>query len=62
MHILIPTDLSPNALNAALYALELYGAEGNTFTLLHCYAMPSHGESILWNLSLIHISEPTRPY
>ena len=49
-HILIPTDFSPNALNAALYALELYGAEGNTFTLLHCYAMPSHGESIMWNM------------
>ncbi|MBK9194682.1 MAG: universal stress protein [Flavobacteriales bacterium] len=45
-----PPDLSSNALNAALYALELYGAEGNTFTLLHCYAMPRHGESILWNI------------
>lgn len=36
-HILIPTDFSANAFNAALYAIELYGAEGNTFTLLHAY-------------------------
>lgn len=48
-HILVPTDFSPNALNAALYALELYGAEGNTFTILHCYMMPS-GASTLLNL------------
>lgn len=48
-HIVIPTDFSPNALNAALYALELYGAEGNTFTVLHCYRMPS-GESTMWNI------------
>lgn len=48
-HILIPTDFSANALNAALYALELYGAEGNTFTVLHCYMMPS-GESTMWNI------------
>jgi nucleotide-binding universal stress UspA family protein len=48
-HILIPTDFSPNALNAALYALELYGAEGNSFTMLHCYMMP-HGESTTWNI------------
>ena len=33
--ILIPTDFSPTALNAALYALELYGAEDNTFTILN---------------------------
>jgi len=48
-HILIPTDFSPNALNAALYALELYGAEGNLFTVLNCYMM-SHGESAMWNI------------
>jgi len=49
-HVLIPTDFSPNALNAALYALELYGAEGNTFTVLHCYMMPN-GESTMWNIT-----------
>ncbi|MFZ1332509.1 MAG: universal stress protein, partial [Flavobacteriales bacterium] len=36
-HILIPTDFSANAFNAAAYAIELYGQEGNTFTLLHAY-------------------------
>lgn len=41
-HVLIPTDLSENARKAAIYAVELYGTEGNTFTLLNCYAMP-HG-------------------
>ncbi|MBP6313266.1 MAG: universal stress protein [Flavobacteriales bacterium] len=36
-HILIPTDFSANAFNAAVYAIELYGQKGNTFTLLHAY-------------------------
>jgi len=41
-HVLIPTDLSENARRAAIFAVELYGAKGNTFTLLNCYAVP-HG-------------------
>lgn len=41
-HVLIPTDFSPNALKAAMFAVELYGDKGNTFTLLNCYAIP-HG-------------------
>lgn len=35
--ILLATDLSANALNAALFAMELYGWEDTTYTLLHCY-------------------------
>lgn len=35
--ILLTTDLSANALNAALYAMELYGWEDATYTLLHGY-------------------------
>lgn len=49
LNILIPTHLGPNALNAALYALELHGAEGNTFTILYCCMMP-HGQSTMWNI------------
>jgi nucleotide-binding universal stress UspA family protein len=41
-HVLIPTDFSDNALNAAVYAVNLFGADGNTFTVLNAYAMP-HG-------------------
>ncbi len=37
-HVLLPTDLSENSLNAATYALRLFGAEGNHFTLLHVLA------------------------
>lgn len=39
-HVLIATDLSANALNAAIYAVRLYGVEGNTFTLLNAYRTP----------------------
>jgi len=42
-HVLIPTDLSPNALNAAVYAVHLFGTEGNTFTLLYAYSVPASG-------------------
>lgn len=38
--ILLATDLSANALNAALYAIELYGREGPAFLLVHCYQYP----------------------
>ncbi len=50
-HVLIPTDLSDNALNAACYAVNLYGDEGNTFTLLHCYGMPHAKGANLVNIS-----------
>ena len=46
--ILLATDFSDNAVHAAEYAVGLFGPKGNTYTLFH--------------LSLIHISEPTRPY
>lgn len=39
-HVLIPTDLSTNAFNAASYAVQLYGAEENVFTLLHTFLVP----------------------
>lgn len=41
--IILATDLSTNALNAALYALELYGPDGHVFLLLHCYQYPIPG-------------------
>ncbi len=37
-HVLLPTDLSANALNAACYAVRLFGTEGNQYTLLHVLA------------------------
>lgn len=43
-NILIPTDFSDNALNAAVYAIRLFGTEGNQFTVLNCYNMP-HGRA-----------------
>lgn len=39
-HVLIPTDLSPNALNAAVYAVHLFGDEDSTFTLVNTYILP----------------------
>lgn len=49
-HVLIPTDFSRNALNAALYAIRLFGPEGNRFTLLNTYMMPHGAASTMWNM------------
>ena len=38
--ILLPTDFSENALNAAIYAVRLFGTEGNRFMLLHTFISP----------------------
>jgi len=53
-HVLLLTDLSDNALNAALYAVRLFGGAGHTFTTVHSYAPASgddggvpHAEDIL---------------
>lgn len=46
-HVLIATDLSANALNAAVYAVKLYGVEGNTFTLLNTFRTPPVGPDLL---------------
>lgn len=42
-HVLIPTDLSDLSLKAAAFAVDLFGAEGNTFTLMH--TMSAYGLS-----------------
>lgn len=39
-HVLIATDMSANALNAAIYGIRLYGTEGNRFTLLNTFRSP----------------------
>ena len=39
-HVLIATDMSANALNAAAYAIQLFGMEGNNFTLLNAFQTP----------------------
>jgi nucleotide-binding universal stress UspA family protein len=48
--ILLPTDFSTNALNAARYAVQLFGSEGNTFVVVNAYAMPHGAESHLWSV------------
>ncbi|HRO98891.1 MAG TPA: universal stress protein, partial [Flavobacteriales bacterium] len=49
-HILIPTDFSDNALNAATFAVQLFGDEGNRYTLLNCYVAPTSSVSPMWNV------------
>ncbi|MBK7382840.1 MAG: hypothetical protein IPI81_05820 [Flavobacteriales bacterium] len=50
-HVLLPTDLSDNALNAAVYAVRLFGGEGNRFTVLNTYVV-SQGTTIdMWDAS-----------
>lgn len=49
-HILIPTDFSTNALNAARYAIKLYGTEDNRFTVLNTYMMPRGAASTMWSI------------
>ncbi|MBK7296243.1 MAG: universal stress protein [Flavobacteriales bacterium] len=45
--ILLPTDFSDAALNAAKFALDLFGTEGNKFILVHTYLMPSYDNVLL---------------
>jgi nucleotide-binding universal stress UspA family protein len=47
-HLLLPSDLSANAYNAARYAIHLYGAEGNVFTVLNSYLVPHDPVSGTW--------------
>jgi nucleotide-binding universal stress UspA family protein len=49
--ILLPTDFSTNALNAATYAVKLFGTEGNSFVLLTTYMMPHGTASTMWNIN-----------
>jgi nucleotide-binding universal stress UspA family protein len=49
-HILIPTDFSGNSLNAAVYAAKLFGAEGNTFTVLNAYMLPRGAATTMWSI------------
>lgn len=48
--ILIPTDFSDNALNAALYAMRLFGPDDYDYTVLNCYDMPVYGEFAMANI------------
>ncbi|MDQ3101325.1 MAG: universal stress protein, partial [Bacteroidota bacterium] len=49
-HVLIPTDLSSNSLNAALFAVQLYGDEGNIFTIVNTYMLPRGAASTMWSI------------
>lgn len=46
-HVLIATDLSAHALNAARYAVQLFGADGNAFTVLHTFLTPPMDPSLV---------------
>lgn len=41
--LLLPTDLSDNALNAAVFGIRLMGTEQGRFTLLHTFLIPPLG-------------------
>lgn len=56
-HILIPTDLSDNALNAASFAVQLFGDEGSRFTLLNCFVAPTSSVSPMWNVDALMAQE-----
>ncbi len=45
--VLLPTDFSDNALNAAIHAVRLFGDEGNTFTVIHGYGLATSFEGDL---------------
>ena len=42
--------------------LSLHGAKNAALPILAATVLIKDGESVIHNLSLIHISEPTRPY
>ncbi|MFN3875590.1 MAG: universal stress protein [Flavobacteriales bacterium] len=48
--ILIPTDFSEGALQAAVFAVRLFGPEGNRIVLLNTYTMPAGTASTMWNM------------
>ncbi|MEX1132572.1 MAG: universal stress protein, partial [Flavobacteriales bacterium] len=48
--VLVPTDFSSNSLNAARYAVHLYGAEGNEFIVLNSFMMPRGAASTMWSI------------
>ena len=49
--ILLPTDFSDGSLNACAYALDLFGTEGTTFTLVHAYIDPIPGYAAMVDMS-----------
>jgi nucleotide-binding universal stress UspA family protein len=42
MNILLPTDFSKTAMNAATFAMDLYGAKNVRYTLLNVYLKPAY--------------------
>jgi len=52
-HVLLPTDFSRTALNAAKFAFDLFGIQGNKFTLVHTYLKPVFDNPLLPGLGKI---------
>lgn len=46
-HILLPTDLSEEAMHAASLTVDLFGPEGNRFTLLHAFGAAGFADPLL---------------
>jgi len=45
-NILLPTDLSDNALHACAYVIRLFGAQDHAYTLVYAYMDPNVGNSV----------------
>jgi nucleotide-binding universal stress UspA family protein len=50
--ILVPTDFSENAMNALIYAVQLFGHNNVEYTLLHAYVYPSMNMDIIPTISV----------
>lgn len=48
-HIILPTDFSPTSLKAAVFAFDLFGTIGNTYTLVHAFLKPAYNDPLLPN-------------
>lgn len=46
-HIVLPTDFSDTSFKAAMFAFDLFGTDGNTFTLVHTYLKPAFDNALL---------------
>lgn len=55
--ILLLTDFSDHALNAAEFAVRLYGTEDTAFTLLHAFLSPNSATAQMWAIDEMLMKE-----
>lgn len=46
-NILLPTDFSDTSMNAAIFALDLFGTQGANYTLLNTYLKPAYRNALI---------------